>query len=311
MASGSGQVPMAVTKTTQLNPNAKSFVPLNPLAEEFHPKRSCITPETKTVELRPAAERKPTPYIPKESQPTVEEVPEPSKGEQTDTEAEMSFDFDSPIAAYVSSDEDSEDDEEEEESDDEDRERSRQWSECSDDFVIDFEADSAKSCDKIVRNNPVASFVVKPDEEEEEEDSDSDASDCDEVDLSAQAEILSQFETPSFTPSLVQSKELNANVPEDQLHDRIVAANRTWAQHYASVASEIPEKKSSVCIAPSEANIIIYEKPEEAEDLKKSRQSDFMQRAADKERMERLLSKVFAPEHREKMYAKLYNEAAA
>jgi hypothetical protein len=52
---------------------------------------------------------------------------------------------------------------------------------------------------------------------------------------------------------------------------------------------------------------IIYENEDIAEDLRKSRQSDFMQRKADAIRFERLLSPILSLQHRTKIWNRLYN----
>jgi len=52
---------------------------------------------------------------------------------------------------------------------------------------------------------------------------------------------------------------------------------------------------------------IIYENEDIAEDLRKSRQSDFMQRKADAIRFERLLSPILSLQHQTKVWNRLYN----
>ncbi len=52
---------------------------------------------------------------------------------------------------------------------------------------------------------------------------------------------------------------------------------------------------------------IIYENEDIAEDLRKCRQSDFMQRKADAIRFERLLSPILSLQHRTKVWNRLYN----
>jgi len=51
---------------------------------------------------------------------------------------------------------------------------------------------------------------------------------------------------------------------------------------------------------------IINESDDKAQDLQEARKSDFMQRKADAAR-DRLLSPIFALEHRTKIWHKLYN----
>jgi len=53
--------------------------------------------------------------------------------------------------------------------------------------------------------------------------------------------------------------------------------------------------------------VLIYENEDIAEDLRKSRQSDFMQRKADAIRFERLLSPILSLQHRTKVWNRLYN----
>jgi len=52
---------------------------------------------------------------------------------------------------------------------------------------------------------------------------------------------------------------------------------------------------------------IINESDDKAQDLQEARKSDFMQRKADAARFDRLLSSIFALEHRTKIWHKLYN----
>jgi hypothetical protein len=52
---------------------------------------------------------------------------------------------------------------------------------------------------------------------------------------------------------------------------------------------------------------IINESNDKAQDLQEARKSDFMQRKADAARFDRLLSPIFALEHRTKIWHKLYN----
>ena len=58
------------------------------------------------------------------------------------------------------------------------------------------------------------------------------------------------------------------------------------------------DRKVTFCNKPP---IIIYEAPHQVDELREARISDFMQRQADKCRMERLLLPIFNPQHRDKM----------
>lgn len=58
-------------------------------------------------------------------------------------------------------------------------------------------------------------------------------------------------------------------------------------------------------------NVVIEEPDDISEDLAIARVSDFKERQADKERMERLLRPVFSPLHREKMFKKIYCDNSA
>ena len=58
------------------------------------------------------------------------------------------------------------------------------------------------------------------------------------------------------------------------------------------------DKKVTFCNKPP---IIIFEPLHLVEEMREARRSDYMQRQADKCRMERLLSPIFNPEHRDKM----------
>lgn len=59
--------------------------------------------------------------------------------------------------------------------------------------------------------------------------------------------------------------------------------------------------KSSKKVTFTTALDVIYEDPNLSEDLKLARMSDFIQRQADKARMERLLNPILSISHREKM----------
>lgn len=58
------------------------------------------------------------------------------------------------------------------------------------------------------------------------------------------------------------------------------------------------DKRVTFCDKPP---FIIYEPKHLIDDLRHARKSDYMQRQADKCRMERLLLPIFNPQHRDKM----------
>lgn len=307
----------ALTTTTTLNPNAKSFVPLNPHAKEFHPK-GAVEPEPKTPEtptkpdksrepeMKPAGERRGTPW-----------VTQPHEDEDEDSEDE---DFDSPIAAYVSSEEE-ESDEDEDEEDQVSPTRMRQVSVGSDDsdyivFGISDEgpepgaeagagrqsnlphcqADKERIEQNCDNKLSVQDFLVSP----------ADAADTeDEVDKSASLceDVLSAFQAHLTLDKLSPCHLMVAtSTPDDDT--RIRAANRSWNDHYDSPPPALlPRSASKVCFAPSDT--VIYEDPELAAELAASRQSDFPQRQADKERMERLIGPILTETHRDKVRNRL------
>jgi len=310
---GAGPAALTMTTTTTLNPNAKSFVPLNPHAKEFHPKGTAAepqqqqppkTPETEPppAEMKPAGERGATPWVTVPPQEDVED-------------SDDDDDFDSPIAAYVSSDEDSEDEEGAE--DEADTSRVRQVSVGSDDsdyivFGVSDDPEPAEetygagkshlpqtqadkdNCDNPVRIS-VQDFIVSP----------ADAADEDEVDTSVCDDILSVFQAQLCLDKLSPCLTVVATSTPDDDH-RIRTANRSWNDHYDSPpAFALPRSASKVCFAPSDANTVIYENPELAEELTASRQSDFPQRQADKERMERLIGPILTETHRDRVRNRL------
>jgi len=304
-----------VAATTTLNPNAKSFVPpLNPHAKEFHPKgtsdqilpktpeKESVTAEEKESEMKPAGDRRATPWI----QPP----PPPDESDQEDFDDD---DFDSPIAAYVSSeDEDSAEDEEDE--DEQDSSRVRQISVGSDDsdYNIVFGTSSEQvACENCDKQQPASVKLSLQDFVVSESASDVE----DEVDASVidSADVLSVFQAQQLSMDRLLSPAVTVvtSTPDDD--GRIRAANRSWNDHYnsplssAAAAAEVslPRSASKVCFAPADANTVIYEDPELAAELAASRQSDFPQRQADKERMERLIGPILTETHRDKVRNRL------
>ena len=74
------------------------------------------------------------------------------------------------------------------------------------------------------------------------------------------------------------------------------------------------KKKFHVTIAPVGSFKLIFENPEDSEDLRKSRNGDYScdnlaRRKADKDRMEKLMAPIFKPEHRQKMWNNIQNGA--
>jgi len=165
-----------------------------------------------------------------------------------------------------------------------------------------------------------AFIIVPSDSEDDLEDEDDDDEDDDGVDQ-VDGDILAEFQNGGLLNLTCCSISLAAvefpsHIPKDKVHERIAAANQTWNRHYEKEDQSVQKKPSSyaaaaargrrrrleVCIAPVEANVVIYEDPDLAEALSASRKSDFVQRQADKERMERLLAPVFTKTHRQKMW---------
>merc|ERR1712038_2170195 len=79
-------------------------------------------------------------------------------------------------------------------------------------------------------------------------------------------------------------------------------------------AQEKNKAKFHVTIAPVGSFELIFENPEDSEDLRKSRNGDYScdnlaRRKADKDRMEKLMAPRFKPEHRQKMWNNIQHGA--
>jgi len=305
-----------VSLPSTLNPHAKSFVPLNPNAKEFRPK-GAPTPDTET-EIVPEVKK-----MPEKAPMTPESAPNTPEKEADLTDLD---DFDSPIPCYESSEDD--DSESEEEDDPEDIPRGRTVSVGSDDsdFIV-FEDNDAR-CEELRRNvgscgvpkcdnNALVGLsihdiiVVAVEDDEEGEDV------VDAASLPSPDEILNLFQSQlnldTLTPRTKENeghtnghgKEphpcLTPRTPENW---RIEGANRSWNEVYASTPTSPKCSGSRVCFSEC-SNVVIYEDPELSEELASARQSDFPQRQADKERMERLIGPILTETHRDKVRTRL------
>lgn len=319
-----------------LNPNAKEFHPKGANSAAAHPDPQSVpqshqelktpSPERPSGEsdLKPVAERKGTPWVCKPHPPS-------------DTEASFDDDFDSPIARCESSDDEDSDSEDEEDDFHGDTltRRIRQISVGSDDsdFIVfedacpmSGEANSRTNCDTnrdFDSSVPVVSmkdFIFSPVEEDDDDDVEDYSDQVDNASVERPDEVLAMFQcnltldrltSPSIKPAAAGIGS-DSSVGNDV--SRIRTANQSWNDFYdGDVDSSLERSGQSskgrgsackVCFDEG-TNVVIYEDPDLSEELAASRLSDFPQRQADKERMERLIGPILTELHRDKVRRRL------
>jgi hypothetical protein len=104
------------------------------------------------------------------------------------------------------------------------------------------------------------------------------------------------------------------NTP-DSSADRLRRINADWNFTYGCVHDrsgtcncDTREEAPRVRFSRPETWTRVDEDPELACDLREARRSDLLQRRADRERLERLIAPVLAPEHRRKVYQRMQQQ---
>merc|ERR1711963_387449 len=137
-----------------------------------------------------------------------------------------------------------------------------------------------------------------------------------------------------FIHDLCDSKPANESGinPTKKSATEILEANEKWDSFYqdsyptkknnstnfqsTKTSTQRDKAKRHVTIAPVGSFVVIFENPEESEDLRKSRNGDYScdnlaRRKADKDRMEKLMAPIFKSEHRQQMWDKIQTGAYA
>ena len=133
-------------------------------------------------------------------------------------------------------------------------------------------------------------------------DSDEDCATVECVDL---AEFEDLFQVNLLVTNL-QPKPAVTAVPK--LCKRLQQVNSQFCKLYPGSLCDV---KTGPCLVSFSDNPVIILEPESlAEELQEARKSDFKQRQADKERMERLLAPILTTQHRNNIYRKIYGESS-
>ena len=121
----------------------------------------------------------------------------------------------------------------------------------------------------------------------------------DEVDSSFISDVLDHY------PSKEESED------EADLERKIREANERWKENYSGVVDDIDGKSVDVRFSDPTEWTVIEEDPEEADDLREARKNGILRWKADKERVMRAISPVLTPEHRSKVFERIYGEKSA
>jgi len=131
-------------------------------------------------------------------------------------------------------------------------------------------------------------------------DSDEDHADVQCVDLT---EFEDLFQVNLLVTNLGSCHTTQSSPPSS--NPRLREINRKFTKAYPNHCCE----KTGVGMVKFSDNPVIILEPENlAEDLQNARLSDFKERQADRERMERLLGPILTPTHRQNIYRKIYGE---
>ena len=151
-------------------------------------------------------------------------------------------------------------------------------------------------------------LVIESDCEEEDDEDDWDW-DSDEEHASVQCVDMAEFED-LFQVNLLVTNLVPCQPPPPPSAPapacpRLQEANRRYSALYPGGSSD----KAAPCMVKfCDAPTIILEPDNLAADLHQARLSDFKQRQADRERMERLIAPVLTQTHRQNIYRKIYGE---
>jgi len=161
--------------------------------------------------------------------------------------------------------------------------------------------------DSITNNCDNNNLVIESDCEEAEDGEDDWDWDSDEERASVQCVDMAEFED-LFQVNLLVTNLVPCQPPASApapACPRLQEANRRYSALYPGGRSD----KAAPCVVKfCDAPTIILEPDSLADDLHQARLSDFKQRQADRERMERLLAPVLTQTHRQNIYRKIYGE---
>ena len=160
--------------------------------------------------------------------------------------------------------------------------------------------------DSITNNCDNNNLVIESDCEEDEDGEDDWDWDSDEEHASVQCVDMAEFED-LFQVNLLVTNLVPCQPPASApapACPRLQEANRRYSALYPSSNDKAAPCVVKFCDAPT----IILEPDSLADDLHQARLSDFKQRQADRERMERLLAPVLTQTHRQNIYRKIYGE---
>ena len=160
--------------------------------------------------------------------------------------------------------------------------------------------------DSITNNCDNNNLVIESDCEEDEDGEDDWDWDSDEEHASVQCVDMAEFED-LFQVNLLVTNLVPCQPPASApapACPRLQEANRRYSALYPGSNDKAAPCVVKFCDAPT----IILELDSLAADLRQARLSDFKQRHADRERMERLLAPVLTQTHRQNIYRKIYCE---
>ena len=149
-------------------------------------------------------------------------------------------------------------------------------------------------------------LVIESDCDEEDDDDDWDW-DSEEEHASVQCVDMAEFED-LFQVNLLVTNLVPCQPPPSApapACPRLQEANRRYSALYPGGSSD----KAAPCMVKfCDAPTIILEPDNLAADLHQARLSDFKQRQADRERMERLLGPILTETHRKNVYRRIYGQ---
>ena len=161
--------------------------------------------------------------------------------------------------------------------------------------------------DSITNNCDNNNLVIESDCEEEDEDEDDWDWDSEEEHASVQCVDMAEFED-LFQVNLLVTNLVPCQPPPSApapACPRLQEANRRYSALYPGGSSD----KAAPCVVKfCDAPTIILEPDNLAADLHQARLSDFKQRQADRERMERLLGPILTETHRKNVYRRIYGQ---
>jgi len=159
----------------------------------------------------------------------------------------------------------------------------------------------------LLRCDTICVFDDDETSDDDEEDDDDWDWDSDEDHTNVQCVDLTEFEDLFQVNLLVTNlgtcHTSQSSPPSSSPHLKEI--NRKFSKAYSNVCCE---KTGGGVVKFSDNPVIILEPENLAEDLQNARLSDFKQRQADRERMERLLGPILTPTHRQNIYRKIYGE---